>query len=79
MEKKTYVGLSDNVAQLIKAHSLHTFFAVFKKNQNFLILLTDFLKILIFLKNGKHGVQTVRFDELSNIVPWVNISFIFQN
>jgi len=31
-ENKTDVGLSDNVVQLIKAHSLHTLFAVLKKN-----------------------------------------------
>ncbi len=33
----------------------------------------------IFLKNGKQGLQTVRLDELNNIVTWANISFIFQN
>ena len=32
---KTDVGLSDNFVQLIKAHSLHTLFAVFEKNRNF--------------------------------------------
>jgi len=37
------------------------------------------LKILIFLENGKQGVQTVRLDELSNIVTWGNMSFIFKN
>ncbi len=36
-------------------------------------------EISIFLKNGKQGVQTVRLDELNNIVTWANISFIFQN
>ena len=39
----------------------------------------DFMKISIFLKNGKQGVQTVRLDELNNIVTWANISFIFKN
>ncbi len=38
-----------------------------------------FLKILIFLKNGKQGMQTVRLDELNNIVTWANISFIFKS
>ena len=37
------------------------------------------VKISIFLKNGKQGVQTVRLDELNNIVTWANISFIFKN
>jgi len=37
------------------------------------------LKISIFLKNDKQGVQTVRLDELSNIVTWANISFILKN
>ena len=36
-------------------------------------------EISIFLKNGKQGVQTVRLDELNNIVTWANISFIFKN
>jgi hypothetical protein len=36
-------------------------------------------EISIFLKNSKRGVQTVRLDELNNIVTWANISFIFQN
>jgi hypothetical protein len=31
-ENKTDVGPSENVVQLIKAHSLHTLFAVFEKN-----------------------------------------------
>ncbi len=31
------------------------------------------------LKNGKQGVQTVRLDELNNIVTWADISFIFKN
>jgi len=34
---KTDVGLSDNVVQLIKAHSLHTLFPVFEKKRNFQI------------------------------------------
>jgi hypothetical protein len=37
-ENKTDVGPGDNVVQLIKAHSLHTLFAVFEKNGNFTIL-----------------------------------------
>ncbi len=37
------------------------------------------MEISIFLKNDKQGVQTVRFDELNNIVTWANISFIFKN
>jgi len=36
-------------------------------------------EISIFLKNGKQGLQTVRLDELNNIVTRANISFIFQN
>ena len=36
-------------------------------------------EISIFLKNGKQGVQTVRLDELNNIVTWTNTSFIFKN
>ncbi len=35
-------------------------------------------EIAIFLKNGKQGVQSVRLDELSNIVTWADTSFIFQ-
>jgi len=35
LKNKTDVGPCDNVVQLIKAHSLHTLFAVFEKNQNF--------------------------------------------
>ena len=38
-----------------------------------------FFNISIFLKNDKQGVQTVRLDELNNIVTWANICFIFQN
>jgi hypothetical protein len=34
-ENKTDVGSGDNIIQLIKAHSLHTLFAVFGKNRNF--------------------------------------------
>ena len=34
-ENKTDVGPSDNVVQLIKAHSLHTSFAVFEKKLKF--------------------------------------------
>ncbi len=34
-ENETNVGPSDNVVQLIEAHSLHTLFAVFEKDQNF--------------------------------------------
>jgi hypothetical protein len=37
VENKTYVGQCDNVVPLIKAHSLHTLFAVFEKNRNFTI------------------------------------------
>ncbi len=33
----------------------------------------------MILKNGKQGVQTVRLDELNNIVTGANISFIFKN
>jgi hypothetical protein len=36
-------------------------------------------EISIFLKNGKQGVQTVRLDELNNIVTWANVTFIFKN
>jgi hypothetical protein len=36
-------------------------------------------KILIFFKNKKQDVETVRLDELNNIVSKANISFIFQN
>jgi len=78
-KNKTDVGPSDNVVQLIKAHSLHTLFAVFEKNRNFPHFLPDFLKISIFFKNGKQGVQIVRLDELNSIVTGANISFIFQN
>jgi len=39
----------------------------------------DFLKISIVLENDKQGVQTVRLDELNNIVIGANISFIFKN
>jgi hypothetical protein len=41
--------------------------------------LPAFLKISIFLKNDKQGVQTVRLDELNNIVIWANISYIFKS
>jgi hypothetical protein len=34
-ENKTIAGSSDNVVQLAKAHSLHTLFAVFEKNEEF--------------------------------------------
>ena len=36
-------------------------------------------EISIFLKNRKQGVQTVRLDELNNIVTGVSVSFIFKN
>ena len=36
-ENETGVGPGDNLVQLIKAHSLHTSFAVFEKNRNFII------------------------------------------
>jgi hypothetical protein len=42
-------------------------------------LAADFLKISIFMKNSKQGVQTMPLDELNNIVTWANISCIFQN
>jgi hypothetical protein len=32
LKSRTYVGLNDNVVQLIKAHSLHTLFTVLEKN-----------------------------------------------
>jgi hypothetical protein len=34
---KADVGPGDKVVQLIKAHSLHTLFAVFEKNRNFIL------------------------------------------
>jgi len=37
------------------------------------------LKISVFFKNGKQGVQSVRLDELNNIVTWANISFVLKN
>ena len=40
---------------------------------------SNFLEISIFLKNRKQGVQTVRLDELNNIVTEASISFIFEN
>jgi len=58
---------------------LHTLFPIFEKNRNFSKNLVKIEKISIFLKNGKQGVQTVRLDELNNIVTWANISFIFKN
>jgi len=39
----------------------------------------DTILRLRLLKNGKQGVQTVRLDELNNIVTWANICFIFIN
>ncbi len=39
----------------------------------------NFVKILIFLKYGKQGVQTVRLDELNKFFTWANIDSIFQN
>ncbi len=38
-----------------------------------------FFIIIVFLKNGKQGVQTVRLDMLNNIVTWANMNFIYQN
>jgi hypothetical protein len=35
LKNKTDVGSCENIVQLIKAHSLHTLFAVFEKNRNF--------------------------------------------
>jgi len=45
----------------------------------FLYLHWVFQKNSIFLKNRKKGVQTVRLDELNNIVTWANISFISKS
>jgi hypothetical protein len=36
-------------------------------------------EILIFVQNSEQGLQTVRLDELNNLVIWNNISFIFLN
>ncbi len=52
-KNKTDVGPGDNVVQLIKAHSLHTLFHVFEKNQNFQKKSGENCEISIFLNNCK--------------------------
>ena len=51
-ENKTEVGSSENVVQLIKAHSLHTLFAVFEKNRNWPILAWFCWKFRFFSKTA---------------------------
>jgi len=51
-ENEIDVGPSDNVVQLIEAHSLHTLFAIFEKNRNFTIYTWFFWKFWSFSKTA---------------------------
>jgi hypothetical protein len=59
-ENKTDVGPGDNVVQLIKAHSLHTLFAVFEKIRYFQKL--D--KVIKFCQSRWISSQTIVFDKI---------------